>query len=328
MFKSLTNQIAPLIDHHEYPRRWADYIGQESAKRMLQASARAAKVRKKPLDHVLIAHGSPGIGKTALGSLIAAEMGTTCRVVSGQLSGGRARLLFSEMNDRDVLFYDEFHGVMDRGRKDAEWLLTYLQDGVIQGPLGAEVQPKVTIIAATTDAGRLPETIAGRFPIQPPMSNYSDEEAARIAQVMSKRILGELDLPSLNKKDAAAIAAAGTNNPRAIRRLLVVMRDMTIAGEIPMKSAKAYNIETLLEFQGITNDGLDHVAQRYLTTLAMEFAGTAGAKALEDRLQHAGGLNTVERMLMDKGLVAKTRTGRTLTQAGIGRVRDLMEQVA
>lgn len=315
--------LAPELDQRDYPRRWSEYIGQEPAKRMLQVAIKSAKVRKRPLDHVLIAHPSPGIGKTALANLVGVAMGKTPRILSGACGPTKIRMIFSQMSDNDVLVYDEFHQVMDKGRKDAEWLLDYLEKGTVPGPLGPEVQPKVTIVAATTDAGRLPETIVGRFPNQPPMTEYNSVEATKIAALAGKGILGEFELPMLSKKAALAIATASSHNPRAMKRLLVVLRDMTITDEIPLLKG-GYNIDALLESQGITHDGLDRVAQKYLETLAFEFAGSAGARNLEDRLQQAGGLASTERLLMDKGLVAKTRTGRALTQAGIGRVNDLV----
>lgn len=318
----LAEKAAPILDGHDYPRRWPELVGQEAAKRMLQVAAKSARIRKEPLGHVLLSHGTPGIGKTSLAVLIATEMKTTCRVASGVMTRDKARLVFSEMQDRDVLLYDEFHQVMDSGKKNAEWMLSYLQDGVIMGPLGPEEQPRVTIIAATTDAGRIPDSITSRF-LAPPLREYTGEEATRIAMSMSGKVL--IELPKLGKAEAAAIAAAAHNNPRAIRKLLEVLRDMVITKELPLRGGR-YNVDALLEFQGITPDGLDHVAQRYLRALAMEFDGSAGAKALEDRLQQPGGLSSIERVLMDKGLVAKTRTGRTLTQAGIKRFRELLEQ--
>jgi Holliday junction DNA helicase RuvB len=322
LYNTLTDRVAPVLESHDYPRRWADYVGQEQAKRMLQVAAKSARVRKQPLDHVLIAHPSPGIGKTALAVLIASEMRRPVRVVSGAMDSNMARLVFDTMSDGDLLLYDEAHKMMDGGKKQAEFWLTYLQDGYISGPLGPEDQPRVTVVAATTDPQKLPETIASRFPLKPPMRDYTTEEAAKIAIKMSRTVLE--GCPTLGNKDALAIAAAGHNNPRAIRAMLVVLRDLTITGELePVKGR--YDVPRLLEFQGITHDGLDLVAQQYLATLATEFAGTAGAKALEDRLQQPGGLAIVERVLMDRGLVAKTRTGRTLTQAGIRRYRELQE---
>lgn len=319
MLSKLTDQIAPVLDSDEYPRRWQDYIGQEPAKRMLKVAAKSARMRKEPLDHVLIAHGSAGVGKTALAALVAAELRTPARIVSGQIGVGKARLILSEMEDGQVLIMDEIHQLVDNGKKHAEWMIHLLQDNVLMGPLGPEPQPRITIIGTTTEAARLPESIVSRF-LQAPMQEYTHEEATKIAQAMGTKVL--VGLPKMTATDAAGIAMAAHNNPRAIRNLLRVLRDMTITDELPLVKGR-YDVAGLLAYQGITHDGLDLVAQRYLQVLAMEFAGTAGAKAIEDRLQQPGGLGPIERMLMDKGLVAKTRTGRTLTQAGIKRFREL-----
>lgn len=320
--KSITVSTPPLLgETGEYPSKWNQYIGQEPAKKLLQVAAQSARIRKAPLDHILIANGTAGIGKTALAHLVASEMRRPCRVVSGVLSAGKARFVFSEMSDGDLLFYDEFHQLMDGGKKVAEWLLHYLQDGVIAGPLGPEHQPRVTVIAATTDVGRLPETIVSRFPLKPLLVDYTDDEAAKIAALQSKRVLGD-GLPRLNPADALDLARAANNNPRAIRQQLITLRDLALTGTLPVVGGR-YDIAGLLEWQGITPDGLDMVAQRYLLVLATEFDGSAGAKALEDRLQQAGGLAPIERVLMDRGFVAKTRAGRALTQAGIRRMREL-----
>lgn len=323
---TLLDKAAPILDSSEYPQRWQDYIGQEQAKKQLRVAAKSARIRKSAMDHVLIAHPSPGIGKTALAVLLAKELGTTVRVASGQMTKDKARLVLSGMNDRDVLFYDEFHQVMDSGRRNAEWLLSFLQDGVISGPLGPEPQPKVTVVAATTDAHKIPDNIVSRF-ITPTMVDHTTEGAAKIVTLTAAKLLGP-DMPKITKADATTLAHACHKNPRAIRNMLIVLRDMLVTDELAVKNGR-YDIEGLLEFQGITQDGLDQTAQKYLRALALEFNGTAGAKALEERLQQPGGLGNVERMLMDRGFIARTKTGRTLTQAGILRWRELeTEKVA
>jgi Holliday junction DNA helicase RuvB len=324
----LFQHLAPEIgDDPQYPKRWTEYVGQAPAIRMLQIAIKSAKVRKQPLDHVLIAHGTGGMGKTALALLVARTLGKKIRVTSGPVDARKARLIISQMKDGEVLFYDEVHQVMDAGRKNAEWLLNFLQDGVLPGPLGLEKMPRITVIAATTDAGKLPPTIAGRFPIQPPMMDYTEEEAAKVALTMSKKILGEYSLEPLKKPDAEAIARAGAKNPRTIGRLLKSLRDLALTGESKVTNGR-YDIAALLAYQDVTEDGLDRVAQAYLRVLGTEFGGSAGAKALEERLSEPGGLAQVEKLLMDLGLVAKTRSGRALTTPGITRVQELLEVAA
>lgn len=312
------------INAADYPSTWKEYIGQDAAKRVLMVAAKSAKMRKDMLQHTLIAHPTPGVGKTALALLIANEMGTNVRTVSGAVDKDKARIIFATMQDNDVLFWDEAHQMVDSGKKKAEWLLTYLQDGTIAGPLGMEVQPRVTIVAATTDAHKIPENIASRFTLRPPMGDYLPEEATKIAQMLAAKVLEPLDLPRLAPADAALIATASRGNPRAMRQLLLNLRDLTITDELPLlRKGRAYDIPALLERLDIQADGLTPEAVKYLQILAREFGGTAGAKPLEDRLQMSGGLDSIERVLMDLGMVAKTRSGRTITQAGIRRYLEL-----
>lgn len=313
----LGRQFTKEIDWSEYPARWQDMIGQEQAKRMLRVAARSARMRKKAMGHVLIA-GPTGLGKTALAGLVAREMRTNCRVVSGNIDMLRARMLFADMEDCDVLLVDEAQEM-----KDPAWMLHYLQDKCLVGPRGPEPQPEVTIVAATTHAGKIPAPIVGRFLWVPPIVEYSDDDAAKIAQGRSRLLFGT-ELPPLGKADARLLATAAGNNPRAINRMVTTLRDATITGELDRKKSSRYDIPGLLAWMGVTPDGLDHVAQSYLTTMANEFGGTAGARAMVDQMQQPGGLDETERVLINRGLLTKTRSGRVLTREGIVRARELM----
>lgn len=308
----------------QYPRKWSDYIGQDTAKRSLMVAARAAKKLKQPLDHVLIAHPTPGIGKTALGHLVAATMGTNVKVISGPVHRDKARMILSQMEDRDVLVYDEFHQIMDNGRKNAEWFLTYAQDAQIAGPLGTEQYPRVTFVCCTTDAYKLPNAIVSRL-IEVPMEDYTADEAAKIATKLSRGVFGDLEMPPLRRPELLQLAAAAHNNPRTMRNLLKQLRNLTITGE--MVHDGRYDLAKLFDFAGVTPDGLDRVAQNYLLAL-YEFGGKAGAKTLGDALAQPGGLALTEKLLFDKKLIGKTTTGRVLTRDGINRAQALMQEVA
>jgi Holliday junction DNA helicase RuvB len=157
----------------DYPTSWDGFIGQEKAKQQIKLAANSAKIRKQSMDHMLIASGTPGIGKTSLALLAARQMGTKITVTSGPITLEHALILLSGMKDGEILFIDEAHKLVDAGKKDAEWLLHYLQDGMLVGAYSYENVPKVTIIAATTEVGRLPATVVGRFPIRPQLVEYS-----------------------------------------------------------------------------------------------------------------------------------------------------------
>ncbi len=297
----------------DYPTTWDAFVGQQQAKRQLMVAARSAATRGATLDHCLLSSGVPGIGKTSLGLLTAAEMRSNVKVVSGKVDANAARLLFGQLKDGDVLFIDEIHTLVAGGKAKAEWLLHYMQDGVLMGPIGPEKQPKVTIIGATTDGGKLPDPIVDRFIHKPTLVPYSDTEVQRIALGMAARLFDDLPLPTGD--DLAIVAAAANNNPRKMRGILTTMRDLAVCEGVA-------NVHQALGLMGVTLDGLDTTAQRYLVVLATEFGGAAGERALRDRLQE-GAIAQTERVLMDKGLIARTRGGRTLTQAGIRRASDV-----
>lgn len=303
-----------------YPTSWSEFVGQEQAKRQLQLAIRSAKKRRAPLDHVLLASGAPGIGKTALGLLIGKELGGEVRTVSGPMEMSGALMTLIDMKDRDVLFIDEAHRLVESGKKKSEWLLHFLQDGVVLTPFGAEKLPQVTVVAATTDAGRLPDPLLSRFVIRPPLVPYTQSEAAKIVAMLAKKVMEGMPQPSA--RNCREIADAANNNPRAIRRLLMTLRDIGVTNDRAF-DGQSYDISEVLEYQGVTADGLDRTAQEYLRVLAFEFAGTAGERTIKDRLQEPGGLGSTEQVLMDKGLIGRTRSGRMLTGDGMRRAKEL-----
>jgi holliday junction DNA helicase RuvB len=306
-----------------YVEDWDEFIGQDLAKEQLQIACASAKKRGKPLEHVLIKSGKPGIGKTTLAKLCAKELGTKLHMVSGKVTVTEARMVLSDMSDGDVLFYDEIHQAVVGGRASAEWMLHVLQDGMILGPMGEEEIPAITVIGATTDAGKLPRTIVGRFEYRPELVDYTDAQAALIAWNTSAVILGEAGLKPVTTDTAARIALAANNNPREISQLLKALRDIAFIRD--GEGTYDEDFTKALRFLRRTDDGLDFTAQRYLVSLLTEFGGSAGERAIMNRLQEPGGLAYIEVVLMDKGLIGMTGRGRTLTKEGIRRAKDLRD---
>lgn len=309
----------------EYATAWDDFVGQDQAKLQLQVAATSAKIRGVAMPHMLIADGTPGIGKTALAMLAAKQMGTEVKFVSGKIKALDARLLFSSMSDGDILVLEEAHTLVAGGKKDAEWLLNYLEDGVILGPRGAEPQPRVTIIATTTDAGRLPEALLSRLrPIK--LVPYTDEQAVQVVAKLAERALHKsLPLPPL--QDCAKIARAASNNPRLIRKILEQLCDVTLScGGANITTDGHYDLTDTLSYMGLSEDGLTELARTYLTVMLDDFAGQpVGQSAIADKLQEPGGLHMTERLLMDKGLLFKSKAGRLLSSDGIRRARTLIK---
>lgn len=318
-----TNNSTPTSLGGDYPTAWEGFCGQARAKLQLRTAAQSARLRGARMDHVLLASGVAGLGKTSLALLTAAEMGAEVRVVSGKVSARHARVVLNTMSDGDVLIFDEIHLAVAGGKANAEWLLHLLQDGQIVGPRGPEKVAAITLIGTTTDAGKLPETILTRFALRPPLVPYTRAEGEEIALALGARVLPP-QLPALDAEDARVIARAASNGPRAMRSILIALRDIAITNEGVVRNEDRYDLTIPLQWAGLTDDGLTEQCCAYLRALADDFAGEAvGARTIEDRLQEPGGLGQAERLLMDKGLLLKTRTGRLLTQAGIRRARAL-----
>lgn len=316
-----TSSLSELALKGDYCLDWDEFVGQAQAKRMLRIAATSAERRSTRLGHTLLRSRVPGIGKTSLALLTAAQMGTHVEVVSGKLTLNEARIKLSGMTDGDILLVEECHKLVDGGKASAEWLLNYMQDGVLVGPLGSEEMPSVTIMGTTTDAGKLPEPILQRFELQPVLESYSDYEGMLIASSLSSRVFDcRLETPSDDV--CAQIANASSNQPRTMRRLLSAIRDLVTVGE--MAETEDYDLTEALAWTGLTADGLTEIAQRYITVLFSEFHGQAGLKPILDRVGEGGKLAEEERLLMDKGMLAKTAGGRMLTQVGIQRARQLI----
>lgn len=313
------------LDTNIYPADWDEVVGQDKAKRQLKTAILASKRRNVAMPHTLLASGVPGVGKTALALLCARERGTQVRVVSGKVKVNEARLVLATMQDGDVLVLEEAHRLVETSRRDAEWLLHLMENGVIVGPRGPELQPKITILATTTDAGRLPETILERFYCKPEIVPYSDEDANRIATRMAMRLFdAPLRLPS--EENCAGIARAACNNPRQIRILLENLRDIALCDDDAWQPKVGYSLGQVLDDHGLTEDGLTATAQRYLLILHDEWNGEpAGGAAMKERLREPGGLDYTERLLLEKGLIALTKRGRVLTQSGIKRAGELSQ---
>jgi hypothetical protein len=105
---------------------------------------------------------------------------TAVEVLSGAVSEADARATITCMAEGDVLILEEIHRMVAGGKANAEWLLHFLLNGAFVGPLGVEEMAKITVVATTTEAGKLPPTILGRFPIKPPLTVYSAKEATNI----------------------------------------------------------------------------------------------------------------------------------------------------
>lgn len=297
----------------DYPQTWDEFVGQEQAIIQLRAAVTSAVDRGKPMDHVLLASGAQGIGKTTLAQIIAHEMGAGFVAVSGPLTVDDARRLLTQMNDGDVFFWDEVHLAVAGNRNRADWMLPFLTDAVLMTKNSVEQMPRVTVIGATTDVGKLPQTVVSRFMIRPVLNYYTDEEGRLIAVKMADR----MGLLFSDEATYQRVARAADNNPRDIKMILVACRDAGYADG-------GGSLELAFEWAGVTWDGLSRVAQDMLMVLLDAPDHTASLETVQALLGEPGPLRHAEQKLIQKGYIIITGRGRRLTERGVERAVQLV----
>lgn len=299
------------------PQLWDEFVGQERVKKNLRILIDAARQRREPMEHVLLA-GPAGLGKTSMAHLVAREMQSSIRITSGpaiERVGDLASLL-TNLLPGDILFIDEVHRL---NKMIEEVLYPAMESRTLdiiigKGPSARTIQlelPPFTLVAATTRPGLLSSPLRSRFGSTCRLEFYTAGELERIL-ARSSRVLGVALAPDA----AAALAASSRATPRVANRLLKRCRDYAqVHGSGAVTADAVQKTLGLLEIDAL---GLEPMDRMLMRTIIDKFNGgpvglqtlAAAASEEEDAITEI-----YEPYLMQLGFVERTPRGRMATEA-------------
>lgn len=304
------------------PKDLSEFVGQSRVVEQLSLVIAAAKKDNRSADHILLA-GPPGLGKTTLAMIVAAEAERTLKLSSGPAiqSAGDLASILSALEPSDVLFIDEIHRL---SRSAEEMLYLAMEDFRVdvmvgKGPGASSISLDIapfTLVGATTRSGMLPNPLRDRFGFTAFLEYYDAEELSVVIQNSAAR-LGVQIVPEA--RDELARRSRGT--PRVANRLLRRTRDFASVGDHSLITEAV--VDEAMELFGVDQAGLDRVDNQLLTLLATKFnSKPVGLSTLAVAIGEEPDTieAVIEPYLIRIGFIQRTPRGREITPAGIAHL--------
>ena len=298
------------------PHKLADFAGQAKVKENLAIAIEAARRRGEAMDHVLL-YGPPGLGKTTLAGIIAAELGVNIQQTSGPVLQKKLDLvgILSNIQEREVFFIDEIHRLLpDVEEMIYSALEDFRMDILIGTGPGARTVAmelkKFTAIGATTRQGLISAPLRGRFGLVLRLNHYEIDELARIVARSARLLEVQVDMPG-----AEEIARRSRGTPRIANRLLRRVRDyaqVRAAGHVDEEVARK-----ALDLLEVDRYGLDEIDQKIMLTVLEKYSGgPVGLNTIAASIDEEP--DTIEEVyepyLIQLGFLDRTPRGRVATE--------------